>query len=337
MVRLKDIAERAEVSVMTVSKVLRDAPDISAATKIRIRQLAQQMGYVPDSIAQGLRTRTTRLFGLAIPAATHPMSSFHATAIEERAHDMGYEVILTQTLNRPEREEAVIRRLLSRRIDGVFITPVYRMGPTAAIYTELARRGTPTVLLGHRAPFCSQFANVETDDLLASHLLTQHLIQTGHRRIAFFAGPTGMPWAQERMDGYRRALREAEIPVEDRFLFSAGTTVEDGEKAALQLLNEQTQVTAIQAVNDFVAFGAANILFGQGLKIPDDISIAGFDNVSAGEFFRVPLTTVALPKTRLANEAMDLMLQLLRRESAETRRLQGEVILRGSTGPPHGA
>src|ERR671924_1196359 len=139
MIRLKDIAEKAGVSVMTVSKVMRDAPDISSATKSRIRALAQQMGYVPDSLAQGLRTRTTKLFGLAVSSMTNPIFARVVMAIEERAYELGYDVILSHTLNLPEREDAAIRRLLSRRVDGLFITPVYRMAPTAAAYQDLQR------------------------------------------------------------------------------------------------------------------------------------------------------------------------------------------------------
>src|ERR1051326_2055352 len=116
MVRLKDIAERAGVSVMTVSKVLRDAPDISAATKARVRALAQQMGYVPDSLAQRLRTRPPKLFGLVISSLTNPIFARVVMAIEERAHELGYEVVLSHTLNLPERAEIAIRRLISRPV-----------------------------------------------------------------------------------------------------------------------------------------------------------------------------------------------------------------------------
>src|SRR5215510_14568497 len=117
MVRLKDIAERASVSVMTVSKALRDEPDVSVATKTRIKLLAQQMDYVPDSTAQGLRTRTTKLFGLVITATTDPIFSRMVLAIEQRAHELGYDILLVHTLNNVEREEACVRRLLSRRVD----------------------------------------------------------------------------------------------------------------------------------------------------------------------------------------------------------------------------
>ena len=336
MVRLKDIALRAGVSVMTVSKALRDAPDISVETKSRIRVLTQQMGYVPDSLAQSLRTRKTNLLGLVIPAITNPIYSRVLMAIEQTAYGLGYAVVLSHSLNQPEREETVIRRLLSRRIDGLIVAPVYRMDPTVPIFEELLQRGTPTLILGHQAPFCRQFVSVETDDLEGSRAITQHLLKLGHRRIAFFAGPSASPWAQERLEGYRRALREAEIEVDDHLVFNAGGTIEEGEKAALQMLSESPQVTAVQAANDLVAMGAANALLSRGIRIPDDLSLAGFGNFLASEYFRIPLTTIRQPKFRLGTALVETLMLLIRGERPATRRLLGELVARASTAPPPG-
>ena len=332
MTRLKDIAQRAGLAVMTVSKALRDKPDVSAATKARVKLLAQQMGYVPDSTAQGLRTRTTRLFGLVISSMTNPIYSRVVLAIEERASELGYGILLAHTLNMPEREEACLRRLLGRRVDGLFISPVYRLAAEAPIYQELAARRIPTVLLGHAAPFCNQFVNVETDDLLASYAVTQHLLKLGHRRIAFFAGPLATPWNQERFEGYRRALREAGLDVDDRLVFQAGRTIEDGAKAALQMINESSGATAVQAINDVVAVGCAETLLSHGLKIPEDISVTGFGNILLGEHSRVPLTTTRQPKFRLGSAAVDAMQALLRGQRPESRRLPAELVVRASTG-----
>src|SRR6185369_993335 len=157
MVRLKDIATRTGVSIMTVSKALRDASDVSAATKVRIKQVAQQMGYVPDSTAQGLRARSSKLFGLVISSSTNPIFARIVSAIEERAHELGYDILLTHSHNLVPREEACIRRLLSRRVDGLFISPVYRLEPDARVYQELITRRTPVVLLGSPALFCDGF------------------------------------------------------------------------------------------------------------------------------------------------------------------------------------
>ena len=158
MVRLKDIARHAGVSVMTVSKALRDEPDVSAATKTRIKALAQQMGYVPDSSAQGLRNRTTKLFGLVIPSSTNPIFARIVFAIEERAHELGYDILLTHTLNLPAREEACIRRLLSRRVDGLFISPVYRFEAEARIYQEIWPARSRRFCSARRRPSANRFS-----------------------------------------------------------------------------------------------------------------------------------------------------------------------------------
>ncbi|HUA39599.1 MAG TPA: LacI family DNA-binding transcriptional regulator [Candidatus Sulfopaludibacter sp.] len=333
MVRLKDIAQYAGVSVMTVSKALRNEPDVSAATKVRIKQLAQQMGYVPDSTAQGLRTRTTKLFGLVIPSITNPIYARIVFAIEERAHELGYDILLAHTHNIPAREETCIRRLMSRRVDGFFISPVYRFEAEARIYVELAARKTPTILLGSPAPFCKLFPSVETEELAASATATEHLLKLGHKRVAYFAGPPSTPWAHERFEGYRRALREAGLDVDDRLVFQAGSTIEDGTKATLQMLNESCNATAVQAVNDLVAIGCAETLLSQGVRIPEDISVVGFGNVMTAEYFRVPLTTIRQPKFRLAMAAMDMMINLLRGQPVESKRLSAELIERKSTAP----
>ena len=205
MVRLKDIAALAGVSVMTVSKSLRDESDVSPATRLRIKNLAEQMGYVPNSSAQGLRTRTTKLLGLVVSSVTNPIFSRVVSAIEGRAYELGYEVLLAHSLNLPEREEACVLRMLARHVDGLIISPVYRMGTEARVYQLLAGRKIPTVLLGHPAPFCGQFLHVASDDLQGGYFAAQHLLKLGHQRIAFISGPPAVPSGKERFEGYRRA------------------------------------------------------------------------------------------------------------------------------------
>lgn len=334
MVRLVDIAAQIGVSVMTVSKALRDQPDVAAKTRERIKAKAKEMGYVPDSSAQSLRTRATKIFGLVIPSTTNPIFARMLYALEERSQELGFDLLLCHTQNKPEREEYCIRRLLARRVDGIFISPVYRMENEARIYRELQANQTPVVLLGPPAAFCSQFVSVATEELAASYNLTQHLLELGHRRIAYFTGPLPAIWAQERYEGFRRAHRELGLDVDDAMVFHAGSTIEDGNKAALQFANEKSDATAIQACNDLVAIGCANTLLQQGLRIPDDLSLAGFGNILVAEHFRVPLTTVRQPKFRLGSAAVDSMLALLRGERPENRRLLAELIIRDSTAAP---
>jgi LacI family transcriptional regulator len=332
MVRLKDIAARAGVGVMTVSKALRDKHDVSAETKTRVKLVAQQLGYVPNSSAQGLRTRTTKLFGIVVSTFTSPIFSRVVLAIEERAHELGYDVLIAQSLDIPEREEACVNRFLARRVDGLFIVPAYRIATEARIYQELLARKVPTIVLGHTVPFCNQFVNVESDDMTGSYLATQHLLHLGHKRIAFFSGPPATPWTQERFEGYRKALREAGLDVDDKLVFQAGRSIEDGAKAALQMINEASDATAVQTVNDMLAIGCAETLLKQGLKIPGDISVVGFGNILMSQHFSVPLTTSRQPKYRLGSAAVEAMQQLLKGKRPDSKRLAAELMIRASSG-----
>lgn len=333
MVRLKDIAERAGVSIMTVSKVLRDAPDISAVTKAKVRALAHEMGYVPHALASGLRTRATRLLGLVIPGVVNPVYSRLIMALEDRAYEQGYDLFLGHTLEKPEREEFVIRRLLARRVEGLFLVPVPRLGDPPAIYTDLARLKVPAIILGPAPEFCRTLPRVAADETAASREVTQHLLGLGHRRIAFLGGPSVSPYSQARLEGYRRALRDAEIEIDDRLIFPAGSTIDDGFQAGLELIRESLGVTALQAVNDLVAIGALNALHSQRIRVPEDVSIAGFGNILTSEHARVPLTTVREPKFRLGVEAMDLMEKLIAGGPPEARTIRAELVARQSTGP----
>lgn len=334
MVRLKDIAERAGVSIMTVSKVLRDAPDISAATKARVRALASEMGYVPHAMAAGLRTRATRLLGLILPGVVDPIFARVIMALEDRAFEHGFDLFLAHTLGKPEREELVIRRLLARRIEGLFVLPVPRLGSAPTIYAELTRLRLPLVVLGPPPAACTGFARVSADEATASREVTRHLLDLGHRRIAFLAGPTVSPSAQARLDGFRRALRDAGVEPDDRLILHAGSTIDDGFQATLELIRESLGVTALQAVDDLVAIGAIKALQSQRIRVPEEVSVAGFGNILTAEHGRVPLTTIRQPKFRLGLEAMDLMQHLLRGGAPETRTLRAELIARESTAAP---
>ncbi|MBM3881970.1 MAG: LacI family transcriptional regulator [Verrucomicrobia bacterium] len=336
MVRLKDIADRARVSVMTVSRVLRDAPDISAATKSRVQTIARELGYVPNAMAAGLRTRHSRLWGVVLPTCADPILNRALWSLETQAQEAGYDLLVAQSLHRADREENCIRRLLARRVEGLFVAPVYRLGAEAPIYAELARQGTKVVILGLTAPFCRPFTQVACDDVAGSRQVVRHLLELGHVRIAFLAGPNAAPSAQRRLEGYRRALRDAGLEPDDRLVFAAGYELEDGAKAAAQLLSEGAGATAVQAVNDLVAIGAAEVLLRQGLRIPADLSLAGFGNLPVGERFRIPLTTVRQPKRRLGAVAAAAMLALRRGLAPEVPLLPTELLVRASTGPPPG-
>ena len=331
MARLIDIAKIAGVSVMTVSKALRDAPDISAQTKQKIKKIADELGYVPNFMARSLRNKKTSLLGLVISSVTNPFFSRVMMAVEEKAFETGYDLILSQTYNSIEREEKILTRLIARKVDGILISPVYRLEPKSALYDELLSKNIPTVLLGHPSDFCQKFTIVASNDLELSYNATKHLLSLGHRRIAFFASHGFYPWSTQRLNGYLKALNEAGIEVDERLIMAAGSRIEDGYKAAEQILSEGIGFTAIQAVNDLVAIGAMNFLVKKGVKIPETVSIIGFGNILISENCRIPLTTINQPKYRLGAAGFNLLLEKMQGKSVESLVLDGELIIREST------
>ena len=231
MVRLKDIAAQAGVSVMTVSKSLRGASDISAETKTRVKVLAQQMGYMPDSMAQGLRNRTTKLLGLILSTVANPDFCPHRLGHRRRRARVGLRSDPGPFLEHPRTRRSLHPPPALAPRGRTFYFPGLPAFADRADLRGTVARATPTVILGQRAPFCAQFFNVETDDLTGSYLMTRHLLELGHKKIAFLSGPSGAPWAQERLEGYRRALREADIEPDDRLIFTAGATHEGRRKS----------------------------------------------------------------------------------------------------------
>ena len=262
-------------------------------------------------------------------------------AIEERAHELGYDLLVAHTLNSEAREAACIQRLLSRpRGRSVHLPRSIASGPTAPNSTTPFEQPAPclgVIILGHASPFCRQFVTVETDDLIASYGATQHLLHLGHKRIAYFAGPQAAPWAQGAIRGLPpRAPRIRDRGFDDRLVFQSGNTIEDGAKAALQFINEAPAATAIQAVTDLIAIGCANTLLNQGVRIPARTSPScGFGNLlTSGDASASLSSTVRQPKFRLGIAAMEVMVKMLRGERPETRRLKAEVVARQSTAPP---
>lgn len=198
-------------------------------------------------------------------------------------------------------------------LEGIFVAPVPRLGTDSSIYrnspaTAAASSSSESLPISA----CRAFARVAAHEVAASRDVTQHLLGLGHRRIAFLAGPTLAPSAPARLEGYRRALRDAGVEIHDRLVFDARSTIDEGYQAGLELVRESLGVTALQAVNDLVAIGALNALVAQGIRIPEDVSVAGFGNLLTAENARVALTTVREPKFRLGMAAMEVMQQLLK-------------------------
>jgi DNA-binding LacI/PurR family transcriptional regulator len=334
MSTLKEIAGSLNLSVMAVSKALRDAPDISASTKARVQAEAQRRHYIPNRAAQNLRLRRSGLVGIVVPQINHTYYSHLIWGIERQAEAVGLQVILGSSLDRAENEMREVQKLISRQVEALLLVPAVRWQHRLATLELVRSSGIPTVLLDAYPAGAENFPHVSwvvCDDRRGGQLATEHLLELGHRDILFLAGPNGSSSGAGRFSGYQRALTAAGINYSDTRVFLAGKDIDAGHKAMGQALSEKVPFTAVVAHNDSVAIGASSALFQQGFRIPEDVSIVGFGDGLLAENFRVPLTTVRIPQTAMGEAAVRLAMDLQKGNAVEPRQLPVEIIVRSST------
>ncbi len=334
MATLKDLATSLNLSVMAVSKALRDAPDISVATKERVQAEARRQHYVPNRAAQNLRLRRSGLIGVVVPQINHTYYSQLVWGIERQAESLGLQLMLGHSLDRAENEIREVQKLISRQVEALLLVPAVRWQHRLATLELLRASHVPTVLLDAYPAGADAFPQVSwvvCDDQRGTQLATQHLLELGHREILFFAGPNGSSSSAGRFSGYQRALSEVGVDYSDARVFLAGKDIESGQNAMSHALTEKTPFTAVVAHNDSVAMGAVEMLRQQGYRIPEDISVVGFGDGLLAANFRVPLTTVRVPQIEMGETALRLALDLQKGEKVQPRVLPVEIIVREST------
>jgi DNA-binding LacI/PurR family transcriptional regulator len=334
-VSIKDIAREAGVSHSTVSRALSDSPLVSAETKLRIQHLARVMGYSPDAQARSLVMGRTQTIGVVVTTLADPFIAEIVQAIESTALDEGYSVILASSNSEPEREIAAVQMLRSKRVDGLVVTSS-RVG---ALYQEhLDRLGVPVVLVNSHSEQSGPYTySIDVDNRHGAWLGTGHLIQLGHRRIAYVTGASEHSDDLERLAGYRQALQEAGIAF-DRALVILGTGRVDGGEEALPLLMALDEPpTAVFCYNDMTAIGLLGAARKARLSIPCDLAVVGFDDIPFASYVQPPLTTVAQPKPKMGKMAMEMVLALMADGDDNARSIsnvtvQGRLIVRESSG-----
>ena len=334
MSTLKEIAASLDLSVMAVSKALRDAPDISAGTKVRVQAEARRLNYIPNRAAQNLRLRRSGLLGLVVPQINHTYYSHLIWGAERQAEATDLQLLLSSSLDRAENEMREVQKLIARQVEALLLVPAVRWQHRLATLELVRASGIPTVLLDAYPAGAEKFPGVSwvvCDDVRGGQLATEHLLELGHQKILFLAGPNGSSSSAGRFSGYQRALAAAGVPYGDERVFLADTDIESGRKAISQALSEKVEFTAIVAYNDSVAIGAAEALAQQGFRVPDDVSLVGFGDGTLATYYRVPLTTVRVPQTEMGETAVRLALELQRGKAVQPRTLPVEIIVREST------
>ena len=308
-ISIKDIARAAGVSHSTVSRALGDSPLVSTETKARIQRLALDMGYSPDAQARSLVMGRTRTIGIVVTTIADPFIGEIVQAVESTAHDRGYTVILVSSDAEPDREIKAVEMLRSQRVDGVIVTSS-RVG--ALYHDYLERLGVPVVLINshsQQSGLCTFAVNV--DNRHGGCLATEHLIQLGHRRIAYLTGPASHIDNLDRLAGYRQALAEAGIPF-DPAMVAPGTGRGDGVERVLPMLKAlQSPPTAVFCYNDVTAIGLMHAARQAGLSVPGDLAVVGFDDIPFALYIYPPLTTIAQPKLEMGKSAVEMVLALV--------------------------
>jgi LacI family transcriptional regulator len=303
---IKDVAERARVSPATVSRVLNGQQHhIRPETRERVLKAVQELGYLPDRRAQALRRRRTGVIGVLTPDISNPFFSLLVRGIEHEARAHGCSVLICDSQNTPEGEDYAIEVLLRERVDGVIVTSV--LADNAKLFHFL-RKGIALVVADRPLPHLD-VPTVTVDSVRDGYKLTRHLLELGYERIAFIQGPSDTTTALGRLAGYKQALQERGLKPPPGGLVPGDYTFEGGYRAAKRLLRRRGEFDAIIAANDLMGIGALYALRERGIAVPEEVGLAGFDDIPMASWVHPRLTTIAIPAYRIGREAMRLLAQ----------------------------
>ncbi len=329
---MKDVAVRARVSTATVSRALMNPEKVSQATRNRVEQAAIDVGYLPGSLNRNLKRNESRTILVIVPDICDPFFSEIIRGIEVTAADQGYLVLIGDCAHQNQQEKTFIDLIITKQIDGMLLLGS-RLPFDAS--KEEQRNLPPMVMANEFAPEL-ELPTVHIDNLTAAFNAVNYLHELGHQRIACIAGPEEMPLCHYRLQGYVQALRRSGMTVDPHYIARGDFTYEAGANALEQLLSLPQPPTAIFCHSDVMALGALSMAKRRGFRVPDDLSIIGFDNIALAEFCDPPLTTVAQPRFDIGREAMLLLLSQLNGHtvSSGSRLLDCELVLRGTTRAP---
>jgi len=332
-VTIHDVARRAGVSINTVSRVVNDRPDVREETRTRVREVIAALGYRPNGLARSLVRRQSRTLGLIVTDTTNPNTARQVRVFQQTVADAGYATMIFDSEESAAREGEALAVLDERAADGIAITPAAGSALAAAV-PRLLERGMPVVLLNREVPGLSGCDAVLNDNAAGARAAVAHLVAVGRRRIAYVTARLDVSTVRDRLHGYHDALAEAGIPEEARRVIHAETTIEAAAAAARTLLAEASPPDAIFAYNDLMAVGVLAALLDAGRRVPDDIALVGYDDITYAPHLRVPLTTVAQPTDALAAAAATCLLDRLRGDESPPRRvvLAPRLVVRASSG-----
>jgi DNA-binding LacI/PurR family transcriptional regulator len=333
---IRTIAEMANVSVATVSRTMNHVTTVNPAMAKRVWEVIDQLDYFPNTQARALVSGRSRLFGLIISEITNPFFPELIQGFEDIAVENGYEILISSTNYDPKRMSNCIRRMLERKVDGVAIMT---FGIEEPLLEQLAKRNVPMVFIDV-GPQRSDISVLKVDYHHGIRQGVQHLAALGHRNIFFISGPARLHSAQSRVAAFSRSLLECGIVPDPRCIVEGDHTMEGGVAAMEKILAAKIRPTAVMCSNDMTAIGVLHKLYRAGLRVPDDLSVIGFDDIHMAEVTIPPLTTIQMSRFELARAAVSaLRAQVEERDDSKRGHefnIQTNLIVRESTGFPPG-
>ena len=333
MSTIRDVAKRAGVAPITVSRVINNSGYVSQEKRERVETAVAELDYVPNILARSFRSKQTRTIALILTDITNPFWTEVAHGVEDAAREHKFNVILCNTDESESRQVEYVSVLIQKQVDGILLVPA-RSRPEAT--EAIQKRGTAVVVLDRQVP-TADVDVVRCDSEGGAYQLVQHVLSLGHRQVAVLTGPKDVSSAQDRVVGYRRAFLDANIEIIEDLIFYGKFIQASGYEMAQRALLATPQPTALFAANNFIAIGAWRALRDAGLRIPEDITLVGFDDLPAGLVVDPFLTVAAQPGYEMGKQATELLLDRLTNDApTEPQRivLPTRLIIRHSSGAP---
>ncbi|HBY96921.1 MAG TPA: LacI family transcriptional regulator [Chloroflexi bacterium] len=337
MASIVEVARRAGVSITTASRVINNSSHpVSAATRARVLKVMEELNFRPSALARAMITKRTQIIGVIVGDSSDPYFSVIIRGIEDVARKRGYLVIICNSERDPEVEYNYLSLMRDYHVDGLIFAGGSRQDETAlrrviSALEELHSTGVAIVALN---PHLFPAPQVSIDNVAAAREMTEHLLALGHRRIAYIDGPAEITTSALRRRGYREALEAAGLPPDPALIWPGDYTFESGLSTADRFIASNPRPTAIFASNDQMAIGAITSLRRLGITVPNDVSVAGLDDIPSARYIEPPLTTIEVPLHQLGAYGMQTILCILSGESVESFYLSHTLIVRRSTAPP---
>jgi len=328
--RIQDVAKLADVSTATVSRALATPERVSPEARARVLEAIAKTGYVPNPAARTLRSQKTYMVLVVLPDLSNTFFSKILRGIEETLFEAGYGMIISDLDGSPEKEAHFAAFTAAGRVDGAILLNGHLFGQSREGEGQPARIKIPLVAVCEAIPG-ADIPQIEIDNRAAAYGMTQHLASLGHRSIAYVSGPASNILERERFQGFKDGLETAGLPFDPALVLPGDYTIEAGVRAGQDLVARSTRPTAVFCTSDEMAIGLMRTLFSAGLRVPEDISVAGFDDIEFAAVAEPPLTTIHQPRRELGQAAASALIELLQgRPSPKRIRLETELVIRDS-------